>query len=107
MAPPKGWGHSTHEEPSCDVYREELPSANNLCELNTKITSFIWSQLDYESAAPFKRDAHDNSAPLLRDLERTVARPWLHGGHGVPLFIRTPDAGRADVFSAIIPLIAP
>ena len=100
-------GPFDYVEPSCHVYGEEIPSANNLCELNTKITSFIWSQLDYESATPFKRDAHDNSAPLLRDLERTVARPWLHGGHGVPLFIRTPDAGRADAFSTIIPLIAP
>ena len=67
---------------------------------------FAWAALELvDESALF--NAHDNSAPFLRDLERTVARPWLHGGHGVPLFIRTPDAGRADIFSTIIPLIAP
>src|SRR4029078_4263855 len=35
--------------------------------------------LDDEPTATFQRDAHDDPAPLLGDLQRTVSRPRLHG----------------------------
>src|ERR687891_108259 len=41
--------------------------------------------LDDETAAPLQRDAHDDAAPLLGDLERTVTRPPIivpDRGHG-------------------------
>ena len=42
-------------------------------------------QLDDETAAALEGDAHDDAAPFLRDLQRTVARPRLHRRHRAPL----------------------
>jgi hypothetical protein len=44
-----------------------------------------WRQLDHEPATTLQRNAHDNATSFLGHLERTIARPWLHGGHAVLL----------------------
>ena len=41
---------------------------------------FVCGELN-DQAAAFKRDAHDDAAPLLGDLKRTVTRPRLHRRH--------------------------
>ena len=41
----------------------------------------VRGQLDDESTAAFERNAHDDAPPLLGHLERTIARPRLHGRH--------------------------
>src|SRR5215510_9151336 len=38
-------------------------------------------ELDHESTAAFQGDSHHKTAPLLRDFQRTVARPRLHRRH--------------------------
>jgi hypothetical protein len=56
----------------------------------TKPGCFVSCELNDESAAAFKRDTHDDAAPLLGDLERTVTCPRLHRRHSPIPFLRTP-----------------
>ena len=42
-------------------------------------------ELDHQAPATFERNAHDVAAALFGDLERAIARPWLHRGHVDPL----------------------
>ena len=56
----------------------------------TKFSRLVRRQLNNESAAAFKRDAHHDAAALLGDLERTVARPRLHRRHYPIPFLRAP-----------------
>ena len=46
-----------------------------------KLSRLISRQLNNQPTAAFKRDAHHDTAPLLGDLKRTVARPRLHRRH--------------------------
>src|SRR4029078_12505575 len=50
-------------------------------------------QLDHAAAAALQRDAHDDAASLLRDLERPVTRPRLHRGHVELLRVAGADLG--------------
>src|SRR6476469_2295149 len=46
-----------------------------------EVGRLVRGELDDESPATLERNAHDDAAPLLGDLERTVTRPRLHGRH--------------------------
>src|SRR5664279_4232441 len=41
----------------------------------------VGRHLHDEPPAALERHTHHDAAPLLGDLERAVARPWLHGRH--------------------------
>ncbi len=60
--------------------------ASHRAQLGTKIACLVRCEFDNQTATSFKWDAHHDATTLLGDLERTIARSWLHGGHGVPLF---------------------
>ena len=97
MNPPTGVG------PLDVLCVAELTS--DLRELGTEVARLIGGQLDDETAAALERDAHHNSAPLLGDLERAIARSRLHGGHAAPLFTfdAAPQPGDANSSNTIIP----
>ncbi len=54
-------------------------------QLGAEVTGLVGGELDDETAAALERDAHDDAATLLGDLERAIARTRLHGGHAAPL----------------------
>src|SRR6185437_15256721 len=58
-----------------------LGSPNHGLQGITKPGCFVGGELNNSPAAAFKRDTHDDAAPLLGDLKRTVTRPRLHRRH--------------------------
>jgi 2-(1,2-epoxy-1,2-dihydrophenyl)acetyl-CoA isomerase len=46
-----------------------------------EIACFLGGEFDDQATATLERDPHDDAAALLRDLERTITRPRLHGRH--------------------------
>src|SRR5690348_7334647 len=55
--------------------------ADDLVEGGTERAGLLGVQLDDQPAPALERDSHDDAAPLLGDLERTIARPRLHRRH--------------------------
>src|SRR5580658_944753 len=47
----------------------------------TKLSRLVRRELNNKPASAFKRNAHNNAAPLLGDLKRTVTCPRLHRRH--------------------------
>jgi hypothetical protein len=58
-------------------------SADGGLERVSKGGCLCGGQLDNEPPTTFERNAHDDATPFLSHLERTVARPRLHGGHAL------------------------
>src|SRR5450631_657689 len=56
-------------------------SASDVLESLAKGGGLVRGQFDNEPATTFERHAHHDAASLFGDLERTVARPRLHGRH--------------------------
>ena len=73
-------------------------------QLRAEILRLVRRQLDDKPAAALERDAHDDAATLLGDLERAIARPRLHGGHTAPLSHWLRAAGRDRAQSGWHPL---
>jgi hypothetical protein len=61
--------------------RRRTGSANHRFQGVTKPGCFVSCELNNETSAAFKRDAHHDAAPLFGDLKRTVSRPRLHRRH--------------------------
>jgi hypothetical protein len=64
---------------------EGLASADRRLESVSEGSCLGGRQLDHKSATTLQGNAHDDATSFLGHLERTIARPWLHGGHAVLL----------------------
>jgi hypothetical protein len=60
---------------------EGLASADRRLESVSEGSCLGGRQLDHKSATTLQGNAHDDATSFLGHLERTIARPWLHGGH--------------------------
>src|SRR5438270_805813 len=56
-------------------------SAGSRLQCIPEITGFLSGEFDDQATATLERDPHHDAAALLRDLERTITRPRLHGRH--------------------------
>src|SRR5690606_14513540 len=72
---------------SADGTRADVGSADDALERLGQLACLISVDLDNEPASAFKRDPHDDAAPFLGDLERTVASTRLHGRHARTPFL--------------------
>src|SRR5690606_6966641 len=70
------------------------PSAHDFLDGVAEFLGLLCGKLDDETAAAFERDPHDDTAPLLGHLERTVSRPRLHRRHACIPFLRRAAASR-------------
>src|SRR5690348_8432600 len=70
--------------------QRELRSPNHGLQGITKPGRLVGRELDNQPPAAFKRDTHDDAAPLLGDLKRTVTRPRLHRRHSPIPFLPDP-----------------
>src|SRR5262249_12947342 len=87
-AGPPGPGQSAPADPRAGLV---APSAGALLQGIPARARPVARRLHDEPPATLERNSHDDAAPLLGDLKRSVAGPRLHGRHA-----RSPSGGCRD-----------
>src|SRR4051794_27606471 len=82
-------GPAVAETERLTATRWRTGSAHCRLERVPEVSRLRGGQLDDQAASTLERNAHDNATSFFGHLERTVARPWLHGGHArAPSFVQ-------------------
>src|SRR5205085_11784503 len=94
--PVSGSDHHSGHGP-CGLAKKELSARGGLERVPERVR-LVGRHLDDEPATALQRNAHDDAAALLGDLQRTVARPRLHRRHVVSPQLAPGRSGSLDPY---------